>query len=231
MNSHTGKAQETDMTAMTNPEEPKKKRSYWYSLAAWALSGAVAGYIGADLITGGANGEMIDINVSQVAAITVGAILVFCTAIVAVGFGFPKAGIAMKMVEDIEQWEDERSIMWLSALGAGAWGGAMIALALVEPLGLTRSPVMLAVMGVLMVGFVYSCWRLLREYDELWQGINAETCTYGMYLTLLIGGAWSVVAHLGFISPLAALDWITLLTATCILGAILATRKRGMLED
>ncbi|WP_162627628.1 hypothetical protein [Erythrobacter sp. KY5] len=219
------------MTAMTNPEEPKKKRSYWYSLAAWVLSGAVAGYIGADLITGGANGEMIDINISQIVAILIGFILVLCTVIVGVGFTFPKAGIAMKMFEDIEEWEDERSMMGLSAFGGGAWGGALIVLALAEPLGLLGSPVLLAVMGVLLIGFVYSSWRLLREYDELWQGVNAETCTYGMYLMLLIGGTWSVVAHLGFISALAPLDWISLLTATCLVGAILATRKRGMLED
>ena len=209
-----------------------KKSNRWYVLAACALSGAVAGYVTTDLLTGGANGEpLLALTWSQGAALLVAGIILFSLAIVAIGFGIPRAGIAMKMFEDVEEWRDERTMMWLSCLGGGAWALAMILLAFAEPLGMIGSAPALAGMGALVIGATYFSWRLLREYDELWLGINAETCTYGMYLTFLIGGVWSIAAHLGFIPALAPLDWITLLTTTCIAGAIWATRNRGMLED
>lgn len=221
------------MNTMSKQDTPdKEKRSSWYWIAACALCGATAGYVGSDLFTGGANGEpLLDVTLSQVAALSVSFILVLCFIIVAIGFASPRLGMAMKMFEDIEQWEDERVMMWLSAIGGLAYTLALILLALAEPLGMAGSVPLLVVLGVLAVIFTYTAFRLLREYDELWHGVNSETCVHAFYLTLVVGGVWSALAHLEFVSPLAPLDWITLMTVASLVGAVISTQKRGMLED
>ena len=40
-----------------------------------------------------------------------------------------------------------------------------------------------------------------------------------------------MLAHLECAPALAPLDWITLMTAACVAGAIIATQIRGMLDD
>ena len=203
----------------------------WYFFLAMGLSGALAGYVTTKLMTGGTDGEPLDVSLSVIAALLVGFILLICLVIVAVGFLFPRAGLAMKMYEDLEQWEDERTMMGLSGLGGGAYALALILLALVEPLGLEGDNRVLAAFGVLVAIFLFSCVRVLREYDELWLGINAESCVVAFYLTMGVGGLWSALAHLEMIPALAPLDWITLLTATSLIGSIWSTWRRGMLKD
>lgn len=103
-------------------------------MAAGALMGFCAMSIGKDLITGGANGQPVSVDLSTWAAILVAGLLLMCLAIVAIGFVFPRAGIPMKMVEDREQWEDERSMMVLSCVGGGAYAAALLLIALAKPL-------------------------------------------------------------------------------------------------
>jgi hypothetical protein len=220
------------MTTMIQPNDTKdKKSSRWYVIAACALMGAVIGYVGSDLITGGANDEKLDISLSVIVAVGTGMVLMVCVMIVGLGFGFQRIGLTMKMFEDPEQWEDERSMMLLSAIGGGAYALALILLALAEPIGLIGSFSLLAALGVLAAIFTYASVRLLREYDELWLGVNSETSLIAFYITLAIGGVWSTLAHLKFAPALAPLDWITLMTVACIIGALIATQRRGMLED
>lgn len=221
------------MNAMAKDNDTKdEKPSRWYVLLACGLIGAAGGYIGTDLITGGANGQpLIDIGLSEGIALFLGGILLVCLVIVGIGFGIPKAGMAMSMFEDREQWEDERTMMLLSGLGGGAYAAVLIMLALAEPFQLYGSIPALAVIGALLIVFVYTGWRLLHEYDELWQGVNSETCTFGLYVTMGVGGIWSILAHLGFVGALSPLDWISLMTASCIAGSIISAQRRGMLED
>ena len=213
----------------TSPDKPKRK--VWVSAAVGGIAGFTLTYIGFQLGSAGSQGEpLIAIGISEIAAIALGASLLMCAAIVALGTVWPRVGIAMTMFEDIEQWEDERPVMGLSVVGCFAYGLAMILLALVEPLGWNESiPVMVAIAALALV-FVFTAWRLLKHYDELWTGVNSETCVTAMYLTFAIGGGWSVLAHLGFIPALAALDWITLLGATSLVGAMHSTYRRGMIR-
>lgn len=222
------------MTAMTKETQPKNSKSIsWYPIIAGALFGFSAVYVGEDLITGGANGKsLLDlINVSQLAALAVASLLLICLVIVAIGFAFPKTGIAMKLFEDIEEWQEERTKMWNSVVGGGAWAIMMVVLAFTEELNLVGSVPALVVMGLAACVVGYTSWRILGEYDELGHGVNSETYTYAMYLTLTVGGAWSVAAQLQFLPALGPLDWITLLTLAICAGAIWAAQKRGLLDD
>lgn len=220
------------MNAMTKLNETKdKKRSHWVVIAACAIGGGAIGYAGARLLRLAGDGEPSVIDLSTFAAVLVGVMLIMCMAIVGICYSFPKVGIAMKMIEDIEQWEDERTMHGLSCLGGFAYGLALIMLALAEPMGMVGNAWLLAALGGLAVLITYTSVRLLREYDELWQGVNSESSVIAFYMTLIVGGVWSVLAHLNFIPALAPLDWITLMTAACVVGAVVAAQKRGMLED
>lgn len=219
---------------MTEDTDKKSsKSSIWYQLIAGALFGFTAVYVGEDLITGGANGvSLFDVvSISQIAATGVAGLLLICLVIVAVGFGIPKAGIAMKMFEDLDEWQEERTKMWNSVAGGGTWAIMMIALAFAEELNLQGSVPALLVMGLLAGLVVFTSWRILAEYDELGHGLNSETYTVAMYITLAAGGAWSVAAQMAFVPALGPLDWITLLTAAIIVGAIWAAQRRGLLDD
>lgn len=222
------------MNTMTKETDPKdKKPRNWYPIIAGALFGFTAVYVGEDLITGGANGKsLLDVvNVSQIAALAVAGLILICLVFVAIGFAFPKAGIAMKLFEDTAEWREERTKMWNSVVGGGAWVIMMIVLAFAEQLGLLGNVAALVAMGLAACVVGYTSWRILNEYDELGHGVNSETYTYAMYLTLTIGGAWSVAAQLEFVPALGPLDWITLLTLAIVVGAIWAAQRRGLLDD
>ncbi len=226
------------MTTMSKLEAPnqtprKSRRNPLISAAIGAVGAFVLVYLG--LQTGSsvrASGAFLNpIGISEIAAALVGAMLLMCAVIVAIGASSPSLGVKMDMFEDADEWEDERKTMWLSVVGCLSYGLAMVLLALVGPLDLAGNVPLLAVIAALAVIFGYTCWKLVKRYDELWVGVNSETCTIAMYLTLLTGGSWSIIAHLGFAPQLGALDWITLLGATSIVGAIVSTYRRGMLAD
>jgi len=222
------------MTNLNAPQAPngKPKKNLWLQAGIGAIAGFSITYFGFQFGSAlGADGEpLIVIGPSEIAAIVVGAILLMCAVIVAIGTVVPAWGIKMEMFEDVEQWEDERRLMWFSVLGCLAYGMVMVILALVEPLGLSGSVPVLASIGALIVLLIYTSWRLVKHYDELWMGVNRDTCVTAMYLLLATGGTWSVLAHMDFIPALSALDWITLLGATSLIGAVWATYRRGMLK-
>ncbi len=124
------------MNTMTkDPDNKASKATTWYPIIAGALFGFTAVYIGKDIVSGGANGQSLFdvISVSQVAALFVAFLVLFCALLVAIGFSVPRR-IAMKMFEDREQWEEERTMMWLSTVGCTAYGAVMVMLALAEQL-------------------------------------------------------------------------------------------------
>lgn len=200
-------------------------------LLVFAALGALCGFFGASLALDSIGRDVVEaLTWSQASALTVGAIMLVSLLLIALGFTVPAVGMRMKLFEDRDQWEDERRLMLLSSIGCAAWMILLIALALAEPLGLNGSVPLLAGLGLLMLVLLYTCWRILSVYDELWHGLNSESCTYAFYIVFIVGGVWSAVAHLGFAAALAPLDWVTLLTVASIIGAILAAQKRGLLR-
>ena len=199
-------------------------------IAAGALTGAVAGYTGAHFVIGDGDSGGLGLDGSEIAALFVGGILLLMMAIVAIGYAIPSLGIAMKMYEDAEQRADEREMMTLSVIGGGAYALALALLALARPLEMTGSvPFLGAIIGLSVV-FVFSSWRLLKVFDELWMGVNAESCTFALYGLVLVGGSWSALAHLQFVAGPTPLDWLTMLTIASYAGAIYSSWRRGMLD-
>ncbi len=171
------------------------------------------------------------IGASSIVALVTGGLLVLVSFVVAAGALFPGYGIKAKMFADRDDWEDQRGLHLLSALGCFGWGAAMVLLALVEPLGLGAGPAVLAALAAFVAMLAYSCWAIVRRLDELWRDLNQAMCTWAFYGALVFGGGWSALAHLDLAPPLAPLDWISLLTILSLVGSVIANGQRGILTE
>ena len=170
-------------------------------------------------------------SVSSVVAAVIGGLLVLISLVIAVGCFFPGYGIKSNIFADRQDWEDQRGLHLMSSLGCLGWGALMVTLALVEPLELSVGPALISVLAVSAAMLAYSCWRLLREFDELWHDLNQAMCTWAFYGALVIGGGWSALAHLSLVPALAPLDWVSLLTLLSLTGSIIANGQRGIFEE
>lgn len=194
-----------------------------------SIAGKTFGWDVGEVLAGATMQSTID--TSSMVALVTGGLLVVVSLIVTAGALFPGYGIKVKMFADRDDWDDQRGLFLLSALGCFAWGAIMVVLALVEPSGLEVGSAMLSALAVLVVMLAYSCWAMVRHFDELWHDLNQAMCTWAFYGALAIGGGWSALAHLNLAPALAPLDWISLLTILSLVGSIIANGQRGMLTE
>lgn len=221
-------------------EKPNLMIRVFRSLLPWVIGGALFGFaIG---VAEGALGWDLSrfvksilpefkLESSAVTAMVLGGLLIAVAGVVGIGALWPKAGLKLKVFADIQDWEDQGRLYRLSAVGCFAWGGLLVLLAVAMPLDLPRNMGFLLGLGFLAVVLVYSCWQLIAEFDELWHEINQTSCTWAFYGALVVGGGWSAFAHLGLITQLSPLDWISLLSGLSLIGAVIANGRRGLLEE
>lgn len=115
------------------------------------------------------------------------------------------------------------SFVWMSACGllliVLALAGVRVlspAAALAGALGLIA---ILAVLGV-------AAWRLS---DELGHTLSHESGNMAFYLIVVLGGGWAILAHLGFATGPAPLDWLTLFTVLLYAAGFIAAGRRKLL--
>ena len=116
------------------------------------------------------------------------------------------------------------SIVWMAACGL-----LLIGLSLAGPGGLLSPAIalagallliaILAVLGVIV-------WRLS---DELAHTLSHETGNMAFYLILVLGGGWTMLAHLGFLAAPAPLDWLTLFTVLMFAASFIVVGRRKLL--
>lgn len=116
------------------------------------------------------------------------------------------------------------SLVWMAACGL-----LLIGLALAGPGGalppsatLAGALVLVAVLSVLTI----AVWR---QSDELGRTLSYETGNIAFYLTLMLGGGWAMLAHLGFVTAPAPLDWLTMVTALMFVASFIAVGRRKLL--
>lgn len=144
------------------------------------------------------------------------------------GLIVPKWGVSLFEMEDKAEWEAERSLYGYSAVDTIAWGGALLCLAFTDMLG---SILALALfVGLMAIGLV-AFYRQCRLMDELFWDMSKDASAIAYYLMLISVGGWAVFAHLGLIGPPAMLDIVTLFWALMLVASVLATAKRGMLDQ
>lgn len=192
--------------------------------------GGVAGFFAAlgfmQLVKSGALGEF---TVSQEIAGLVGIIYILTAIALGVGLVSPSIGARFLNVEDADELREQHRMLTWSAVGMIALGIALILAAIGVPGG-PLDPAVVLVAVVTLVGFAWFAGsRQRRHVDELMASVSTEATSAAFYLAFLIGGGWSLLAHLGYVADPAPLDWLTLFAALLMVSCFIVAGKRGML--
>lgn len=212
---------------MTMDKTPAPKwRKHAVGLALGMLSG-FAGALAMDrLVDSGALGEF---DGSRFAAAIVGLIFFLTAIAVAVGLLNPRIGAQYLNVENAEELRDQRRMLAFSAVSMVAWGLMLFVLAVSGAGGIVSPTTALATVVVLLAAAIalgLAQWRLM---DELLRSVSSEGGNLAFYLTMLFGGGWAVLAHLGFAQGPAPLDWMTLFSGMALVATFVAAGRRGLL--
>lgn len=214
----------TDTPARTNRAKIKKT-------VLSALGGGVVGMIGASgvmyLIGTGGLGEP---SVSQVIALLVALVYVLTGLIVLAGLISPEAGSRFLNVEDADELREQKG-----ALAASGWAmlllGALLAVIALGGPGGVLSPLAALIVAILLTGIaVYLSVRGMRLSDELTTAMSTEAAQLGYYLLFAVLGGWAMLAHLGFVTPPAMLDVLTLFWVLVLGSTFWVAGRRGLLN-
>lgn len=216
------------MTDMTNGAT-KKSRKLKKTLFALGL-GAVAGFIGAygfmELVDGQALGAL---GPSREIAGLVAILYIFTSIAVLAGVVAPRAGATFLNVEDAEELREQKFQLAASGMGMIAAGAALLVAALAAPIGPIAPTIALIGFAALMIVAVLASIASHRRQDELMRAIGRETGALAFYLVVLVGGGWSLAAHLDFTTGPAPLDWLTMFWGIMLVAAFAVIGRRGML--
>lgn len=204
-----------------------KKPAWWARMALWAVVGGVIGFFGARFVLEGGR----ELSGSTVFALVTGLLYFIPGVMVLAGSLSPSLGVTMKMFDDRDEWEDERAMMVNSGLGCLFMTAFLFAMLAVEPLSLVDAQTGLAVIAITFAAAALFTWRTWVQMDELWRKVTAEATIATFYLVFTPGAAWSALAHLGLVPPLAPIDWISLFLFASLIGSVIATARRGMIKD
>ncbi|KLI64235.1 hypothetical protein [Aurantiacibacter marinus] len=213
----------------TEFEATEKKRKLKKTLFALILGG-VAGFLGAmglmELIDTGLLG---DLGASREVAALVALVYLLTAGAIGIGLVNPKAGARFLNVEDAEELDEQRGMLMFSTIGMAVAGLALLIVALSGQGGVIGPVVALVSYVVLSVVAVFTSLKSIKFQDELMQAVGKEAGSTSFYLVVLVGGTWALLAHLGFVTGPAPLDWLTMFWALMLLAAFIVTGRRGML--
>lgn len=210
-----------------NLQPARKSAPWWVRFAAWAVAGGIFGYAVGRFLPS----DLPDLDASALIAALIALLFAVPGILVLLGCVIAPLGIAMKMFADREAWEDERRLTANSGVGCLLIALFLLLLITARPLGwlaVETAFVLSLLLGVAASWFTWRTWALM---DELWRRVSAEATVVAFYLVLVPGLAWSLAAHLQLVAPLAPLDWISLILAATLIASVIATARRGMLED
>lgn len=192
--------------------------------------GGLAGFFGSlgllQLIDSGALGVL---DRSREIAALVGALYVICGLMVGLGLLSPKMGAQVLNVEDAEELREQAAVLRYSVFGMVALGAVLLVLAFAAPAGPIPQTSALGIVVALTGLSWFTSWRQMRLVDELVRSMSSEGTSLAFYLLFLIGGGWSIAAHLGYLTGPAPLDWITMFAGLLLLAVFWVAGRRGML--
>jgi hypothetical protein len=202
-------------------------RGWWLRVAAGGLIGGLVGYTVAAYLPreGG------DLALSPIIATIVALVYLLIGLMVLVMTVAPRIGLAMKVFDDLDEWEEERALLLQSGLGCVFCGLLVFALLAVQPFGLISPVAGFALALLLLALSAWPTWRSWQLMDELWRKVTSEATVVAFYMVFVPGVVWSAAAHLRLIAPLAPIDWISLFLIASLAASIVATARRGMIES
>ena len=212
------------MEMTMNDNAPPKWRKHLVGLAVGMTTGIVGAAAGIRLIESGRLGEF---GGSQVAAAAVGLVYLLTGMAVAAGLLSPKLGAQFLNVSDAEELREQRMLLGLSAFSMVL---SALALFVLASAGVMQPSLALGLAIALLAPTIVLGIAQRRLMDELLRQVSSEAGSAAFYLTMVFGGGWSVLAHLGFVPAAAPLDWITMFFAVALIAAFAAAGSRGLLN-
>ena len=207
-----------------------KPRPMWQRLAPPLLGGAIAGGLASFTFLNfveldGTEG----LGPSREIGGLIGVLYALTGLSVLVGAMSPSVGTKFLNVEDAEELREQRRMLTYSSLAMLLLGGALVLLAISGEGAFV--PAQIGAIGSIgmIVGSVFLSVAMRRHTDELQRALSSDSTTSAFYLLLLVGGGWSILAHLDFVAGPAPLDWLTMFAATLLIGAFWQTARRGLL--
>lgn len=214
---------------MTMNDKPKSKTR---KMIVALVVGGVAGFFTAmgfmQLVKTGALGEF---SASQEIAGLVGIIYVLTAISVGVGLVSPSLGARFLNVEDADELREQHRMLTWSAVGMVALGAALVIAAIGTPGGpLSATAVVLTVAALVALAW-FAGVRQRRHTDELMASVSIAATSTAFYLMFLIGGSWSLLAHVNLVAAPMPLDWLTMFAALMLVSCFIVAGKRGMLKQ
>ena len=123
-----------------------------------------------------------------------------------------------------------RPMLAWSAVGTSALAGVLFLAALAAPAG--PVPAMIALVAIIFLFLLawYTTHRQSAYADELMLAVSREATSAAFYISVMVGGGWALLAHLGFLAGPQPLDWLTMFAGFMLLGAFAITVRRGLIR-
>jgi hypothetical protein len=181
------------------------------------------------LVGAGASGASGAMGASEWVATAVGLALLFFALLGSVSAAIAHKGAFFMDAEIADELRERGRSLFYSYIAMAAMGLALILLSLGGPGGMLSPAAALAgalVLFIIVAVLSIAIWRLM---DELGRTLSRETGNMAFYLIVLLGGAWAMLGHLGFVVGPASLDWLTMFAVLMFVASFVAVGRRKLL--
>jgi len=168
-------------------------------------------------------------DASRWAAAGTGLVLLSLGILISLVRAAARTGWTLVEAEQAETVRERRYLLSLSCFIFAAMGLTLMLLSLAGPHSAVSPLAALAgalLLCIVTAALTVAAWRAMDELDRT---LSYETGNIAFYLTLLLGGGWALLAHLGFATAAAPLDWLTMLTAMSFVASFIAVGRRKLL--
>jgi hypothetical protein len=211
-------------------EMAQTKPPMWRKMAISVSIGGVVGLFATmPLIRLYDSGALGIAGASELITAFVGLLYLVLAMSVAVGVASPAFGARFLNVEEAEELREQRGALACSAAAMAAIGVMLIVLVLAGSGGIVPRSAALAAALTLSAATGLLSVMSWRRMDELMRNVSNEASSLMVYLILLVGGGWALLARLDYAPAPAPLDWLTMFFGLGLVASVVATARRGML--
>ena len=215
---------------MMEDQARKKTWRYWRKALLSALLGGLCGYFAGKFLAQNHTENLFGaMSNSEYICFSLGLIYAISGLFVFLAIGFPRIGAQLLNVQDRQELEENRPMLFFSAWSILAMGIILILVPAAHTDGPLDNQTALVICGVLLLMMLYAHWRLNQVMDEMMKSVSMEAGYIAFIMILAFGGIWVAVAQLGYAIAPQTLDWLSMTTGFLWVASFISVAKRGML--